>query len=196
MRILSSDSRLVTPATRSRRSPPVAAPSSPTLRFWRRAALRHASRYLKERKGDADALLLCARLHVDLGDARPAVSDFDAALARSVAPAPETYLARARAQLAIGNGRETAALRGVEEGIARLGGAVPLQLRAVELERALGRFDDALLRLRGLAALSERQESWLAREGDLLLAAGRTGEARRALVPGGGLFSNPVNVTL
>ena len=57
-----------------------------------------------------------------------------------------------------------------------------LQLRALDLEVALRRFDDALARVDLLTSASERRELWLKRRGDILVSAGRHAEARAAYV--------------
>jgi predicted negative regulator of RcsB-dependent stress response len=57
-----------------------------------------------------------------------------------------------------------------------------LQLRALDLEISLRRFDDALSRVDLLTSTSERRELWLKRRGDILVSAGRQDEARAAYV--------------
>ena len=57
-----------------------------------------------------------------------------------------------------------------------------LQLRALDLEISLRRFDDALTRVDLLTSASERRELWLKRRGDILVSAGRQAEARAAYV--------------
>jgi predicted negative regulator of RcsB-dependent stress response len=71
-------------------------------------------------------------------------------------------------------------LRALDEGIERLGPLVALELPAIEIELAEGRWERALARVDRLAAQSPRQERWQTRRGDILLAAGRPAEARRA----------------
>jgi predicted negative regulator of RcsB-dependent stress response len=57
-----------------------------------------------------------------------------------------------------------------------------LQLRALDLEISLSRFDDALTRVDLLTSASERRELWLKRRGDILVSAGRQAEARATYV--------------
>lgn len=139
------------------------------------AARARLTRVLAVEPKDAEALVLRARTHAALGTKGPAIADFTAALALIAAPPPELYLERADL---FANPAD--AIRGLDEGIARLGPVPSLQLRAVALEERLGRIDAALARLDRLAAQSERKESWLKRRGDLLARAGRTAEARAA----------------
>jgi hypothetical protein len=91
-------------------------------------------------------------------------------------PVPST----SRALVAAGKAHVDEALAGIDEGPARLGNVVSLQLYALELELELERWDAALGRLETCARGATRQESWLAREGSILESAGRAEDARRA----------------
>lgn len=123
---------------------------------------------------DPHARLLRARALAALDERRSAVADLDAALALVVSPSPELFLLKA-SLLA-----PDAAIRALDEGIARIGPVPVLQLRAAALEESLGHIDAAAQRLDLLAAGSERQELWLQRKGDLFARAGRTEDARAA----------------
>jgi len=111
-----------------------------------------------------------------------AVADYTRAIAVDPRPAPDLYLARARAVLAGEPGDVASALRGLDEGIERLGPVPALVLDAIELERRRGDVDAALARLQPLIDGAASPERWLARRGDLLREAGRADEARRAYV--------------
>ncbi len=124
--------------------------------------------------------LLRAEVLAKSGQPAAAVRAYTEGLRRLNEPRPETYLARARAQLAATPDDYPAAIAGLDEGIARLGQVPGLQLLALELASRAGDFDRALLRLDQLAAASDRQETWLARRGDLLETAGRADLARTA----------------
>ncbi len=126
------------------------------------------------------AHLLRAEILVQCGQSEQAVAAYSEGLRRLKEPRPETYLARARAQLVAEPTNFSAALSGLDEGIARLGQVPGLQLLALDLATRAGDFEGALQRLDQLAATSERQETWLARRGDLLQAAGRFQAARAA----------------
>ena len=123
---------------------------------------------------DLEALILRARTHATLGARDAARRDYDDALTRASAPAPDLFLERAALLPA------DEAIRSLDEGIARLGSVVTLHLRALALEESLGRIDAAAARLEQLAAESERRESWLKRRGVLFARAGRVAEARAA----------------
>ena len=107
-----------------------------------------------------------------------ASADYALAIEHADPADAELYLGRARAQASAG--KIDAALAGLDEGSLRLGHPATLGLLAVELERGRGHFDAALGRIETMRAGAARQEAWLERRGDVLLAAGRADEARRA----------------
>lgn len=139
------------------------------------AARGHFDATLALTPRDAEALILRARTRARLSDPAGAHADYSAALAQLETPSPDLFLARAALPLA-----PDVALRGIDEGLARLGPALPLIERALALELQLGRFDAALARLDTLLIGAERKEAWLKRRGDILAAAGRPAEARTA----------------
>lgn len=143
-------------------------------------ALPDLNRWLERHPRHLDALTVRARARTQTQDLGGAVADYARAIAATDKPDPDLYLARAHAQRQQGPEQFTAALHGLDEGIARLGDLVTLQLEAIELELALGRTDAALARLDTLTAQAARKESWLARRAELLGRASRPEEARQA----------------
>jgi predicted Zn-dependent protease len=135
-------------------------------------------RYVERHPQDPTGLWERARAHQAMFARDAAADDYQRALALLPAPGPDQYLQRMRAQQEAG--RSEAALGGLDEGVARLGPLVSLELPAIELELAARRFDEALARLALLAAQSSRQESFHARRGEILLLAGRRAQARAA----------------
>jgi tetratricopeptide (TPR) repeat protein len=135
-------------------------------------ARRHLDAALARDAQDAEALVLRARAHAAMQLRQAAVDDLNAALALIKAPPPELYLERA----ALLGPAE--AIGSLDEGLARLGPVISLQLRALALEESLGRIDAAVLRLDRIIAETERKETWLKRRGDLLTRAGRIHDAR------------------
>jgi tetratricopeptide (TPR) repeat protein len=117
-----------------------------------------------------------------LGRPEQAVAAYTTALARS-APArpalPDTYLHRARAEEAAGQ-PVPRILAGLDEGAARLHGAIALHMAALDLAERHGLVEEALTRLSRLEAGAQRKESWAARRARLLARAGRAEEARTA----------------
>ncbi|MEO7412162.1 MAG: tetratricopeptide repeat protein [Opitutaceae bacterium] len=122
-----------------------------------------------------EALVLRARVHSQLGEINAAHTDYNSVIALLEEPSPSLYLERAALPIA-----SLAALRGLDDGIARLGPTPALVERAIALELRLGRIDAALARLDLLAAHAERKEVFLKRRGDLFALAGRATEARGA----------------
>jgi tetratricopeptide (TPR) repeat protein len=144
------------------------------------AARTALDRFLRQRPDHPEALLARARTFVKLRQPAAAARDFTQVIDRVADPAPDLYLERAQAQVATGPATLADAVRGLDEGIARLGSLVTLQQQASELEIRLHRYAQALQRLDQLAAQAQRKETWLARKGDVLVRAGRTDEARQA----------------
>ena len=134
--------------------------------------------YLGANTNDAEALVFRARLLSKLGEGQGAVADFSRAIELSSEPQPELFLERA--ELLTTAGRVTDALSGLDEGIKKLGAAVVLQTRALDLELAQTNYDGALVRVGKIVETSPRKESWLVRRGEILLQAGRGEESRKA----------------
>ena len=135
-------------------------------------ALRRLDRVLAQSNTVATAHLLRAQLLVKCDRPAEAVTAFDATLRLQNEPRPETFLARARAQLQADPAQLAPARAGLEVGLERLGPVPGLQLLALDLATRAGDFSNALARLDRLAAESERPETWLNRRGDLLLRSG------------------------
>jgi len=93
---------------------------------------------------------------------------------------PELYYERAQALAGGGNTYAREAVRGLDEGIKKLGPLVTLELCAIDIEVKDKQYDTALARLDTMAAKSPRKETWLARRGDILVQAGKNQEARKA----------------
>jgi len=138
-------------------------------------------RFLEGYPNHADALVARARVLVTLGDRLAAAMDFTRAINQLSKPRPEYYLERAETLAAEGYERRDEALRGLDEGMVKLGPLVTLQLLAIDLELKKNRYDAALARLDQIAAAASRTETWLARRGEILEQAGRPDEAREAI---------------
>lgn len=136
------------------------------------------NRFLAGQPDHAEALIARARVLVKLGKPDAAAKDFTRALGHLPEPKPEYYLERADAVMSGTGRRLETALRGLDEGMKRLGPLPTLQLRAIDLELSRKDYDEALARLEQLIAQSPRKETWLARKGEVLQQAGREKEAR------------------
>jgi len=148
------------------------------------AARESLDRYLVVHPDHVVGLATRARARARLGDNPGAAADFTAALATTGGgrPQPGYYLERARALVAAGDEHLDQAIRGLDEGLERLGKPVTLQLLALELETRAGRYDAALERLQGFLERAKRKETWLVRRAEVLEAAGRPEEARASYV--------------
>jgi tetratricopeptide (TPR) repeat protein len=138
-------------------------------------------RFLAREPAHVEGLATRAQALAELGRHRAAAEDLTRAIAavpESGRPKPSYYLDRARALERTGQLDE--AVRGLDEGLLRLGQPVTLQLYAIELDLARDRYDAALARLDRIAAASERQESWLVRRAEILERAGRGEAAKQA----------------
>ena len=147
-----------------------------------RKALRHVDRYLV---GNPDGLvghIVRGQALASLGRHRDAATSYTRAIDGVVEgrPRPDDYLERARALQAAGPRYHDEALRGLDEGIQRLGAPITLLHLAIELELELGRTDAALERLDRIADGASRKERWLTEQADILVDANRPAEAQVA----------------
>jgi tetratricopeptide (TPR) repeat protein len=132
-------------------------------------------RFLSRQPDHVEGFITRARVLAKMGARVQAAQDFTQAL--TTTPEPELYLERAQV-LAEDERHIEEALRGLDEGIHRLGPLVTLQLLAIDLESRRKNYDAALSRLDLIAAQSERKEMWLVRRAEILRNAGRIDEAR------------------
>lgn len=148
------------------------------------ASLAAVDRFLDHHGDHAAARLIRARSLAKIGRHEEAAGEFtrgiDLARAAGVAPQPADYLDRARELASTGETRIEEAIRGLDEGAAVLGGAITLQLRAIELETERASWTSALARLAAVEAAAQRKEQWIARRADVLVRAGRSAEAIEA----------------
>lgn len=141
-------------------------------------ALTIAEQLLTREPHHIEALILRAQALVKLGKTEAAITNYTAALAQISKPSPDLFLKRATLQA--NTGRVSDAVRGLDEGLAKLGPIPSLQLPAIDYERQLGRFDAALGRVNSAMATAPRKETWLALRGEILVQAGRPDEARKS----------------
>ena len=136
------------------------------------------NRFLRKHADAGAAWLTLGRVHGRLGRYAEAALDFTRAIDHLNEPKPEYYLERARALAALGNDAIDSALRGLDDGMQRLGSLVTLQTYAIKLNLRVRDYDAALQRLETISARSRRKERWLAYRGDILMSAGRNADAR------------------
>lgn len=146
------------------------------------AALAPLDRYVSRHPGRIEGRVWRGRALRALGRPLDAAAELGVAVSLASergALGPEHPLEQAEALAEAGGVHLDGALAVIEAGIRSLGPLVTLQLAAADLERRLGRPDDALARLERLATAAERPESFLIRQAEILEGAGRVCEARR-----------------
>jgi tetratricopeptide (TPR) repeat protein len=126
---------------------------------------------------NGEAFIGRARVLVKLNQRKPAVADFRLGLELLREPKAEYFLELAKVLVTEKNPGD--ALCSLDAGIKKLGD-VSLQVYALELELERQNHDAALARLGTIIERAERKENWLARRGDILLAAGRPAEAQKS----------------
>lgn len=109
--------------------------------------------------------------HLEAGD------EYTLAIAVHPTPAPDLYIARARAYRAAGAEFQGLAVRGLDDAMASLGPLVTLQRLAIEIELERGNHAGALGRIDSVLADAPRKESWLAYKGRVLASTGREQDA-------------------
>jgi len=141
-------------------------------------ALPALDKLLEMKPDHPDGRILRARTHVTLGDNTSALRDYDHVVGTVPSPSPDCFLERAAALLELQRPRD--AVRGLDEGMVRLGNLQALQLAALEIEIAQKQYDAALIRIDQAMEPLQRKEQWLTRRGEILQATGRNQEARAA----------------
>jgi tetratricopeptide (TPR) repeat protein len=142
-------------------------------------AKRVLERFVRARPKDSEGRLELARAFAGLRSVDAADEQYANATALASRPSPDVYFERARFLRAAG--RLPGAIHALDEGIGRLGPLASLEELAVDLELSRKNYDGALARLdRAFPPTNGRQETRLARRGEVLAAAGRSVEARES----------------
>ena len=144
------------------------------------AAEEALDRFIAAHPQSAAGLVTRARVKRRLGAIEEAVADYDQAITFATQPEPDYYLERAELIASRGAEGIDRAIRGLDEGLARLGEPVTLALAAIELEVGAARYDAAIERIDVICSRTPRKELWLVRRGEVLEKAGRGAEARAA----------------
>lgn len=147
---------------------------------WPLSSKTAVDRFLAKNPGHQEGLTVRARALVKLNRRLEAARDYTGAIAKAPEGRPELFLERAQALAAEGKDHVDAAIKGLDEGIQIMGPLVTLNLYAMDLEAANGRYDAALKRLDSVMEKAPRKETWLERRGNILRQAGNPAEARKA----------------
>jgi tetratricopeptide (TPR) repeat protein len=144
---------------------------------WPQSAKIALDSFLRTHTNHVEALALRARCLIKMGQRLDGVKDYTRAIDVAADPQPELYLERAQALNEEGPAHYAVAVKGLEDGMKKMGPLVTLQLYAIDLEVKEKKYDAALARLAKASAASPRKETWLARKGEILQTAGRPNEA-------------------
>lgn len=144
---------------------------------WGHSALGYLDRYLAVESNSIPALSTRARVHLSFTNRSAAIQDFSTAIARTSDPRPELYLERAQVLMSTTPPDFAEALKGIEQGLEKLGPVVTLQLQAIDLELRLEKTNAAIARLDSIISQSPRKETWQARRGEILMQAQRWSES-------------------
>ena len=148
---------------------------------WPLSALVALDRFLLGHSNHVDGLSTRARTLVKLGRRLEAVRDYSEAINHAAQPGPELFLERSQALTNEGPAFVDQAIKGLDEGITRLGPLPVLLQSAIEMELKQNNFDGALARLERISPqFGSRQETILVRRGEILQQAGRAQEANAA----------------
>lgn len=142
------------------------------------AAIASLQRYVANEPRDVHGHAALARALRAANEPNDAATQFAIAIEQSPDFNPDLIVEHAAALVAAS--RRDDALAMLDRTMLERGPLVSLHLAAIDIDVKAKQFDDALRRVDAAAANAERKETWLARRGDILLAAGRTDAARAA----------------
>jgi len=136
------------------------------------------NRFLEKTPTHGEGFLTRARAQSELKQYRQAAQDYSRSIELTKEVRPEHFLERSQVLVKAGDLKE--ALKGLDAGMARLGGIATLQSAAIEIDLQEQRYDAALARVDRLLAAAERKESQLIRRAEILHKTGREAEAQQA----------------
>jgi tetratricopeptide (TPR) repeat protein len=139
------------------------------------AACALFDKVLERAPQDGEALVGRARARLKLGQRKAAIIDFKRGLGLLADPSSEDFVQSAEALAT--EGKVAEALQTLDIGIKKLGPVPALQTPAIDLELSRKGYDRALARIDTVLPQLLRKENWLARRGDVLLAARLNTEA-------------------
>jgi tetratricopeptide (TPR) repeat protein len=133
-------------------------------------------RFLQIQPHHTEALILLAKTHRIEKDFKAALAQYDQAISTASKLKPDYFMARAEILMKLKCGDE--ALRGIDEGMEKLGNLISLQEKAIGYETQLKRWDAALNRIDKVIEQFNRKETWLVRRAEILRKANRQEEAK------------------
>jgi tetratricopeptide (TPR) repeat protein len=142
------------------------------------AATAMFTKVLSHSPNEGEAFVGRARMLIKLSRREEAIGDFRRGLEKLSVPELDYFLELAQALQA--DKRPSEALQVLDGGIKRLGPLLPLQEQALQLELAQNDLDAALRRVERILETVPRKETWLVRQGDILLLAKKPAEAQHS----------------
>ena len=133
-------------------------------------------RFLQIQPNHTEALILLAKTHLEEKNIKAALAEYDQAISTASRLKPDYFIARAEILMKLKRSDE--ALRGIDEGIEKLGNLITLQEKAISYETNLKRWDAALNRINKVIEQFSRKETWLVRRAEILFKANRKDEAK------------------
>lgn len=132
---------------------------------------------LKKNNKHAPARLNRARTWLALGKPLLALDDMNNFINDTKTPTPGNYLERSAITLTAGIEYRDTALKGLDQGIARLGPLVTLIQSAIDIELSLQHYQQAIRRIEQLAPAIQAIPIWQEKRADILLLSGERASA-------------------
>jgi predicted Zn-dependent protease len=134
-------------------------------------------RYLTNVSTEAEGWFLRGDILGALGQHEAGALEYAEGIRRAPHPRPEHFLRRAKFLAAAPHADPARVLAAIDEGVEKLGPVISLLEYAIAIELERKNYEAALTRIAKAMEHSPRRETWLVRQGDVFLKAGRTAEA-------------------
>jgi superkiller protein 3 len=140
-------------------------------------AMPFINRYIESKPDEAEGWFLRGDVLGALGKHDKGAIDYAEGIRRTPRARPEHFLRRARFLAAAPQASAAKVLAALDEGIERVGPVISLVDYAIALELEQKNYAGALQRIEVAMKHAPRRESWLVRQGDVLVKSGRASEA-------------------
>ncbi len=141
-------------------------------------AKKELDQFIKLNPNHGPAFLYRARTWVKLKNNKEAEKDYNQAIQFFTPPEPDLYLERANIVFSMGKPFKERAVQGLDEGIKNIGPIVTLINQAIQFEREIGKYNQAIQRIELLPVKLKSHPFWLNIKGDILIEAGKNEEAK------------------
>ena len=140
-------------------------------------ALPLVERYVADAPDEAEGRFLRGDVLAALGKHDAGALEYAEGIRRARSPRPEHYLRRVKFLASAPDSDPARVLAALDEGIARVGPVISLVDYAIAIELERKNYDRALERIATAMEHTPRRETWLVRQGDVLVKCGRVSEA-------------------